>query len=358
MDPNSLPRQNLRTILIHATFWIGYFVLLVFGFSSRMEYETALAGSLLILTPQVLLVYLHMEFFVPSFLMSKKYAEFAFFLILTLVVSYLILDFINSNFFTPEDVFRPSGRFRQFDRPPGHRPFNPARGITFLSFLVTVALLLLSTAYKASQIAFKKDREASELKSQKLDAELKFLKSQINPHFLFNSLNNVYTLSKLKSDSAPEMILKLSEILRYLLYDCSQDKVALGKEIAYIRNYIELQKLKDQEVINIKADFSGVDEKLMIAPMLFIPYIENSFKHSKFEDLTQGWIQMSLRQQDHELTFEISNSVPPLSFPKDRQSGIGLDNVRRRLELLYPDKHNLNMSQSPTDFSVVLKIVV
>jgi len=154
------------------------------------------------------------------------------------------------------------------------------------------------------------------------------------------------------------MILKLSEILRYLLYDCNQDRVALGKEIAYIRNYIELQKLKDQESQNIEADFAGVDETLMIAPMLFIPYIENSFKHSKFEDLEKGWIRISMEQEHPQLVFRVSNSLPQTPFPKDKQSGIGLDNVRRRLDLLYPNRHELNISSTDSEFSVVLKILL
>ena len=185
---------------------------------------------------------------------------------------------------------------------------------------------------------------------------MKFLKSQINPHFLFNALNNIYTLSVLKSDDAPEHLLKLSGMLRYMLYDCNAERVLLSKEIEYLKNYIDLYKLKDSRGLNIRVDLDESRPGLVVAPLLFIPFIENAFKHSQIEDLDKGWIEIGLQTRDTGIDFKVSNSVPDRNFTKDASGGIGLSNVQRQLELLYPEKHELHISNRPTQFDVSLKI--
>ncbi len=182
-----------------------------------------------------------------------------------------------------------------------------------------------------SQIASIKEQESALLKSEHLNW-LKFLKSQINPHFLFNTLNNIYTLSMLKSDQTPDMILKLSNMLRYILYECSdKDKVPIAKEVAYIRNYIDLQLLKDSEIKNIHFE-EGIKDNVAIAPMLLIPFIENSFKHSRIEDTEKGWINIKLSCNRKEIFFSCENSLPAVEYKKDKTGGIGIENARRRLE--------------------------
>jgi LytS/YehU family sensor histidine kinase len=145
-------------------------------------------------------------------------------------------------------------------------------------------------------------------------------------------------------------------MLRYIIYDCNADRVPLEKELNYINNYIDLQKLKDDKITNIDVDFEGGDPKSMIAPMIFIPFIENSFKHSKIEDLDQGWIKMKIQNTNGDLLFVISNSITKKEYTKDKIGGVGLENVRRRLELLYPDKHDIKIESSDDIFLVELKI--
>ncbi|MBK8555395.1 MAG: histidine kinase [Lewinellaceae bacterium] len=213
-----------------------------------------------------------------------------------------------------------------------------------------------SALFEIAAYANKKEKEAIDSRSEKLEAELKFLKSQINPHFLFNALNNIYTLTLLKSEQAPEHLLKLSGMLRYMLYDCREDKVPLGKEVEYLRHFIDLHMLKDSRGLNVRVELDESQPQLRIAPMILIPFVENAFKHSKVEDLERGWIHIQLTTIENGVIFEVNNSRPEANFTKDQEGGIGLHNVRRHLELLYPLQHELRIETSEGQFAVYLKI--
>jgi len=160
----------------------------------------------------------------------------------------------------------------------------------------------------------------------------------------------------MKSDRAPDAVHRLSEMLRYVIYDCNEEFVSLEHEINYIKSYIALQLLKDDEISNVNFEFSEINTKLKIAPMLLISFIENSFKHSKIEDLNNGWIDIKIRTKEEQLKLEIKNSIPDIEPSKDKQGGIGLDNVKRRLELIYPQKYNLNIEKTEKEYAVYLTI--
>ncbi len=206
--------------------------------------------------------------------------------------------------------------------------------------------------------ADRKVQEAALLRSEKLEAELKFLKAQTNPHFLFNALNNIYALTVLKSDRAPDNLLKLSGMLRYMLYETKEATVPLEKEVAYLRHFIDLHLLKDSQGLNVEVHFDNTRPGLHIAPMLLLPFVENAFKHSKIEDLKNGWIRIHLRTPVDGIELEVQNSRPVNSMPKDKIGGIGLHNVRRQLELLYPGRHTLEVREEDQSFAVFLKIKV
>lgn len=216
--------------------------------------------------------------------------------------------------------------------------------------------LLGSTFFEIARYANQKAKEAVQLRNEKLITEMKFLKSQINPHFLFNSLNNIYTLTVIKSDAAPDNLLKLSHMLRYMLYDCKADQVPLEKEIKYIKDFIDLNKLKDSQGLNIQVNLDENRPNLQVAPLLFVPFIENAFKHSKIEDLENGWIKIDLKTEDNAIHFSVQNSIPKNQFSKDKIGGIGLKNVKRQLELIYPEKHNLKVHSNENQFNIDLKI--
>ncbi|MEZ4930618.1 MAG: histidine kinase [Saprospiraceae bacterium] len=148
----------------------------------------------------------------------------------------------------------------------------------------------------------------TEFRTHQLEAELRFLKAQVNPHFLFNALNNIYSLSFTESKKAPEMILKLSDMMSYMLYDCKSEQVKLSAEINYLKNYIDLQQLKKEGELNIDFNIKGNVSNAFISPMLFIPFFENAFKHGNLEDTENGWLKSKLKMENGILDFHIANS--------------------------------------------------
>jgi len=201
-------------------------------------------------------------------------------------------------------------------------------------------------------------REKKELQSQTLQSELKFLKSQINPHFLFNTLNSLYALTLKKSDQAPEIVLKLSEMMRYMLYECNEREVPLSKEINYLKNYLELEKIRQGKKMEINFAMDGEVGHQKIAPLMFIPFVENSFKHGISNQISAGYVNILLEINQNEVTVTIENSkTASVPSPSGKKSGgIGLVNVKRRLDLLYPDKYDLIIDEDPNTYTVKLCI--
>tara|TARA_R100000655_G_scaffold104040_1_gene150881 strand:- start:1088 stop:1756 length:669 start_codon:yes stop_codon:yes gene_type:complete len=215
----------------------------------------------------------------------------------------------------------------------------------------SVTAILLETFVYAQQ----NEKSAALIKAELKESELRFLKMQINPHFLFNALNNIYALSVINSEKTQESIGNLSEMLRYVIYDCEQPKVPLKKELEYIANYIESFKLKSSKYFDISFSKNIEDDMILVAPMLFVPYIENAFKHSGIEKGDDNFVHILLTQNKFDLEFVVENSLSYKPASVDSQGGIGLQNVEKRLKLLYPEKHKLNISKT-TIFKVSLKL--
>ena len=186
--------------------------------------------------------------------------------------------------------------------------------------------------------------------------DMKCGKRQRNPHFLFNALNNIYALSVIKSERTPDMILKLSDMLRFTLYDSESKKVKLKREIEYIKNFIEFQKLKADTDLNIKMDSTNSNAEFMIEPLLLIPFIENSFKHGNIDNPKRGWLQVDIKTLGPILVFQVKNSLPSIAINKDVVGGIGVENVRKRLDILYPGRYEMNIETTETEFRVFMKI--
>lgn len=244
--------------------------------------------------------------------------------------------------------------------PPNEPPFNLHHGMRWIGRLTPfVFSLLVSTLIEISRFANQKEKETINMEKEKLETELKFLKSQVNPHFLFNALNNIYSLTLTQNPQASESVMQLSEILRYMVYDSNENKVHLKNEITYIENFVKLKMLKDSRGMDVQLDIDNNSPNLMVAPLLFIPFVENAFKHSRIEDLKEGFIRISLKAKDQTILFEVENSIPNGTYTKDKEGGVGLTNIRKRLKLLYPDdEYDLNITQTETQFDVSLKLLV
>lgn len=203
-------------------------------------------------------------------------------------------------------------------------------------------------------------QQAQQFQNEKLAAEIKLLKSQINPHFLFNTLNNLYVLTLNNSEKSPEMVYKLSELMSYMLYESNKATVPLRREIQYIENYITLEKLRYAERLDISVNIYDSIEEINIAPLLILPFVENSFKHAISNQIVKGWIRVDISVQNQLLTIKVENSK---SEPDERQplrssSGIGLQNLRKRLQLIYPDKHSLRIFDEEDTYLSVLKLTL
>ncbi len=326
---------------IHFFFWILIAALLFLALSFILGNPTyALGGVIANLVGLMVLVYLHLLVLLPRWFDQEKYVSYALALVVLLLFTSGIRFFVGWGMVSQldwdiEGLFRPSYFGSMF--------FS---GTFFL--LISIPLRLIENWFKKRELE-------QELKTHQLEAELRFLKAQVNPHFLFNALNNIYALSFTESKKAPEMILKLSDMMSYMLYDCKNENVALSAEVGYLRNYIDLQQLKKDGELNITFKVQGDLTGVQITPMLFIPFFENAFKHGNLEDTTNGWLHSSLRVDEGVLKFTITNSVPVL--PREHEKGgVGLENIRQRLNLLYPENHELDIQSGENEYAVYLQI--
>jgi two-component system, LytTR family, sensor kinase len=215
--------------------------------------------------------------------------------------------------------------------------------INFLTLSITASI---STGIEMFFFAEKKERENILNKNEMLQTELKLLKFQINPHFLFNTLNNIYTLSVIDSNKTQHSIAYLSTMLRYVLYDCEQVFVYIHQELTYIENYLALFSLKSTNSFPISFEKKIENLNTKIAPMLLIPFIENALKHSHIEKRGTSFIHISISEERGSILLIIENSKPNKDIQKDIVGGIGLENVKKRLAILYPNKHSLDINDA------------
>ena len=201
-----------------------------------------------------------------------------------------------------------------------------------------------------------KQKETEQLSKEKTKAELQLLKAQVHPHFLFNTLNNIYFFTLTNSTQAPGMIKKLSGMLHYILNECNLPLVPLEKEIKMIRDYMALEKIRYPEQMQMTIDIKGEHDVKMIAPLLLIPFVENSFKHGASKMITEPWVKLNLSIENNMLHFSIINSKPANNEPQIPKGNIGLKNVTKRLELLYPGTHELKIVSEPNNYAVYLSL--
>jgi sensor histidine kinase YesM len=229
-------------------------------------------------------------------------------------------------------------------------------GVFRFAFFPTVFFVIVSSIYRLVVDKIESERARSARKAEQLTSELKFLRSQISPHFLFNVLNNLVSMARQKSDQLEPSLIKLSSLMRYMIYESDGRRVELSTEIEYLKSYIELQKLRFEEDIKITADIEyDKTEKHTIEPMLLIPFVENAFKHGATL-VSEPFIRIALRIRNNILDFEVSNKFGDARQPKDSDSGIGLANVKARLNLLYKNSYRLSIKEENNVFNVHLSL--
>jgi two-component system, LytTR family, sensor histidine kinase AlgZ len=224
-------------------------------------------------------------------------------------------------------------------------------------FAITLFIVIFVGMLRFATEWFELEAKKKEVENEKLHAELNFLKAQINPHFLFNTLNNLYYLAYSKSPNTTEVISKLSQMMRYMIYDSNHPKVLLSKEIEYMENYISLEKLRLNNNIPISISIQGNVDAFTISPLIFITFLENAFKHGVNNNNPNSWVTVDIKVDSEDCYYIVENSkIPKSQDSREEKSGIGLRNVKRRLELSYPGKHHLMIDDLPDLFRVELNL--
>ena len=286
-----------------------------------------------------MIFYANYSLLVPYLLLEKKKILYLLSISVFLIVSYLII----SNVFT-FDFFKNRNLSEK----------RPSKYIAIAIIFFNGVTIIIGTIIRLYEQWIENDKIKTRIEVQKNKTELESLKNQLNPHFLFNSLNSIYSLSTKKSDDAPEAVIMLSELMRYMLYKANDNKVLLKDELQYIDNYIKLQHIRIAKNKNVKINIRGVISTQKISPLLFISYIENAFKYgTDFNGNTEVKIDISVKGD--ELQFKCVNIIGNRS--KDEESsGIGIQNTKNRLVLLYPNKHWLTIEEKDNKFMLDLKL--
>ncbi len=326
--------KKILEILLHIIFWgIVLFCFTYFFGHNTSNINYVFSFSLFLMPVTIGTTYTVIDLLIPKYLLQKKYFSFLVYCIYTIIISALFI--IISLFYGL--IFLSSLKFEEM---------APLTRSPLFLFIAVYFVVIVASVFRLVQHNYKSNAANQELKHKILEAQLKlkeqelqYLKMQIHPHFLFNTLNTLYGFALKKSEEASEMILKLSNLLDYLLYQSDKPSVALQEEIHHIEDYIALEKMRFRDTLDITIDIEKINPNISVAPMLFIPFVENSFKHGQLRNQKLS-IVITLKIIDNQIKFTIKNSI--LDQQKNKE-GIGLKNIKKRLLLLYKDQHDLNI---------------
>ena len=331
-------KYKLHHLLVWVILFCGWYYFRSKDFPSQQLAVQVTAIKVVVLA---LLVYATNYILIPQLLYKKKYWQFfSLYLVMTIGIGLLKLKIIMALVY------------------PGLEPFANFK-TRFYDNIIPVFLLVTTGAVtRLIRDYLQSQRRLTEIAQEKAETELKFLKSQINPHFLFNSLNAIYFLIDKQNIEARQTLLQFSDLLRYQLYDCNAETIAIEKEVAYLQDYIRLQKLRkdsNYEVdVKIQQDIKG----FQIVPLLLIPFVENAFKHISNHQHNRNFVHVELAKSNGSFSFQVENSKEEQLNQTLLPGGIGLNNVKRRLELLYPDKHKLKIENNEETYRVQLELKI
>ena len=339
-------KQSIRSLFIfNSIFWIVIYVALLFAFSddnNPKKIDFIYTGSFLFTV--IIPVLLNLYFIIPQFLKKEKYALYLVFLISTILL-FTQLNIWFFNYFI--DYVFPDYYFISYHS-------RTKLTTIFSIFLVGTTFIKLSIDW----IYFnKQENKELKIKNQEIQTQLAALRSQINPHFLFNSLNVIYSLAIEKKEETKVAIIQLSEILRYVIYDSTTKQVSLKDEINLLKNYTEFQKLRHHKTDKIDFNYSITNDNYLIYPMLLLPLIENSFKYGIKGQNSGNFISVNLIQNASEFFFKIENNYSEDTIDDTKEySGIGIENIKKNLEIVYPNKYEFNILKTEDIFTVILKL--
>lgn len=297
---------------------------------------------------QVIAVCFNLYYLIPVYLEKGKYLTYGIYLALTIIItSWLIVP---GYYLTALAAGKTAQDF--------YGTMNCFYFFISTSFPSTLASMTLAMSIKLTKNWVQTERRQQLLEKEKLETELRFLKYQFNPHFLFNSINSIFFLIHRNPDMASESLAKFSELLRHQLYESNDQKIALNKEVNYLENFIELEKLRQNDNVHVtfQTDYA-LNGHLGIAPFILMNFVENAFKHVSKHTDQPNWIRINLEVKEQRLHFSISNSSSPNPLNEViSYGGIGIKNVQRRLDLIYPGQHELKIDDNVNSFEVVLNI--
>lgn len=337
-------KNKIKRILTHVVFWMVIFSGFMFLYGYRNEnYLDKLFLQMRFAFIEILYVYFVIYFLIPRYLLKNRtlvfFAYFTSSFMLTLLLEQFFMAFWNNTkislFIIPNSFSSPS---------------------FYWLALENLFVIILASSIKLVKQRYENQRETDELKRKNLETELQLLKSQINPHFLFNTLNNINSLIFINQQKTYETVIKLSELLRYMIYDTKAEKVFLKDEINAINNYVELQRIRLQDPDYISFQIDGLPNNIRIAPMLFIPFVENTFKHGKKDIKDRPGIRIIFEISKDKLVFKTQNHIKEKQ--DNQKGGVGIENAKRRLELIYPNSHILSISSEKGVFIVQLTIEI
>lgn len=323
----------------HVLYWLAWLLFYsVVGSSYNIISPVKWAGlELLIMCVKLPFTYFLIYYLVPNYLVSKRYFNFFATLLISATIGGLLIWTLYYYVFTPYFFNHETG------------PFWTMK-ISFKA-LDLIYIASLPTVLKLHQLQSLREKQTLLLVEQKLGAELKLLKNQLHPHFLFNTLNNLYSMVLTQHPKAADVVVHLSDMMSFMLYECEGPLIDLEKEINNLKNYIELEKIRYGKRLEISLEIGGELQGKSIAPLLLIPFLENAFKHGVGKNEAASWVRVNLWVEDSTLTYLVENNLPEGQSEESllhTQSGVGLSNIRKRLELLYPATHVLEIKKEDT----------
>lgn len=357
----TLLRKNYLTLFIHIFFCVFILTIpLLSHLGSNSSYELRFYPPYLVRTSILMVIfYVNYLVLIDTFLFKRKVLYYILLnvglIVVLLLVQNTIMDFVFQKPGMIPDMGRPKRPYSgiPFDKPQ-HKEFFDMKVWTDIMFVVLV--IGLSVALKVTSRWYRDSMNLETMKSTKLEADLKNLRSQLNPHFLFNTLNNIYSLIGIDTDKAQDAVLRLSNLLRYVLYDEEEKFVPIVKELEFTRNYIDLMKLRLTSRVKLDVDIRNNGSHDRIAPLLFMTLIENAFKHG-INNNKDSFINISvLVEKEKGVICTVENSLSEKDQLESKNSGIGLNNMSQRLNLLYPDCHELVVERREHSFYTMLRI--